>query len=51
MSQEDLLQKGDQFIEVLKKVQAKAKLTRIGCLASAELGRLKTHLLNSKFQG
>ncbi|XP_024029477.1 protein RST1 isoform X2 [Morus notabilis] len=51
VSQEDLLQKGDQFIEVLKKVQAKAKLTRIGCLASAELGRLKTHLLNTKFQG
>ncbi|PON84247.1 Armadillo-type fold containing protein [Trema orientale] len=51
VSQEDMLQKGDQFIVGLKKIQAKARLTKIGCLASTELGRLKARLLNYKCHG
>ncbi|KAM6572330.1 hypothetical protein CsatA_016410 [Cannabis sativa] len=50
VSKTDLLQH-DQVIEVLKKIQAKARLTRIGCLASTELGRLKSQLLNFKSHG
>ena len=50
VSQEDV-QKGNQFIEVLKKIQAKAKLVGFGCFTSAELGKVKSLLLNSKSQG
>ncbi|XP_015879308.3 protein RST1 isoform X2 [Ziziphus jujuba] len=51
VSKEDLLQKGDQLIEVLKKIQAKAKLVRNGSFPLTELGRLKSHLLNSRSHG
>ncbi|XP_062106921.1 protein RST1 isoform X2 [Humulus lupulus] len=50
VSKEDLLQR-DQYIEVVKKIQAKARLTRIGCLASTELSKIKSQLLNFKSHG
>ncbi|GLU02102.1 hypothetical protein SLE2022_193690 [Rubroshorea leprosula] len=40
-----------QFREVLKKIQAKAKLVRIGCIPLTELGKLKYFLLNSESVG
>ncbi|XVF58012.1 hypothetical protein PTKIN_Ptkin07bG0028200 [Pterospermum kingtungense] len=40
-----------QFVEVLKKIQAKAKLVRIGSIPLTELGKIKSYLLNSKSPG
>lgn len=40
-----------QFVEVLKKIQAKAKLVRIGSIPLTELGKIKSYLLNSKSIG
>ncbi|XP_021298973.1 protein RST1 isoform X2 [Herrania umbratica] len=40
-----------QFVEVLKKIQAKAKLARIGSISLTELGKLKSYLLNSESLG
>lgn len=37
-----------QFVEVLKKIQAKAKLVRIGSIPLTELGKSKSYLLNSE---
>ncbi|XP_012483835.1 protein RST1 [Gossypium raimondii] len=37
-----------QFVEVLKKIQAKAKLVRIGSIPPTELGKSKSYLLNSE---
>jgi hypothetical protein len=51
VSQEVLVQGDGQFIEVVKKIQAKAKLVRIGSLPFTELGRLKAYILNSESRG
>ncbi|XVF14059.1 hypothetical protein REPUB_Repub09cG0024100 [Reevesia pubescens] len=40
-----------QFVVVLKKIQAKAKLVRIGSIPLTELGKIKSYLLNSKSLG
>ncbi|KAJ6754277.1 FOCADHESIN FAMILY MEMBER [Salix purpurea] len=44
----DLVQGGSQSNEVLKKIQAKVKLVRMGSIPLTELGRLKAYMLNSK---
>ncbi|CAB4275289.1 unnamed protein product [Prunus armeniaca] len=51
VSQEDLQQRDGQLIEVLKKVQTKAKLVRIGSIPLTELGRLKAWILNTESNG
>ncbi|VVA17769.1 PREDICTED: RST1 [Prunus dulcis] len=51
VSQEDLQQRDGQLIEVLKKVQTKAKLVRIGSIPLTELGRLKALILNTESNG
>ncbi|KAE8021495.1 hypothetical protein FH972_007379 [Carpinus fangiana] len=51
VSQEVLVQGDGQFIEAVKKIQAKAKLVRIGSLPLTELGRLKAYILNSESRG
>ncbi|CAN0875160.1 Protein RST1 [Linum grandiflorum] len=40
-----------QYPEVLKKIQTKAKLARMGSLPLTELGKLKAYLLNSNSDG
>ena len=40
-----------QFFEVVKKIQAKARLVRIGSIPLNELGRLKACMLNTRSQG
>ena len=40
-----------QFFEVVKKIQAKARLARIGSIPLNELGRLKACMLNTRSQG
>ncbi|CAB4275262.1 unnamed protein product [Prunus armeniaca] len=47
----DLQQRDGQLIEVLKKVQTKAKLVRIGSIPLTELGRLKAWILNTESNG
>ncbi|GMJ04271.1 ECERIFERUM 13, RESURRECTION1 [Hibiscus trionum] len=43
------LDSGDvTFVEVLKRIQAKAKLVRIGSIPLTELGKSKSYLLNSE---
>lgn len=37
--------------ETLKKIQAKAKLVKIGSLPQSELGKLKAYILNFKSHG
>lgn len=51
VSQEDLGHGAGQFIDVVKKIQVKAKLVRIGSLPLTELGRLKAYILNSEPSG
>ncbi|ONI19666.1 hypothetical protein PRUPE_3G290500 [Prunus persica] len=51
VSQEDLQQRDGQLIGVLKKVQTKAKLVRIGSIPLTELGRLKAWILNTELNG
>ena len=51
VSQEGLVHGAGQFIEVVKKIQVKAKLVRIGSLPLTELGRLKAYMLNSESRG
>ncbi|KAK4603584.1 hypothetical protein RGQ29_012198 [Quercus rubra] len=51
VSQEDLVHGAGQFIDVVKKIQVKAKLVRIGSLPLTELGRLKAYILNSESRG
>ncbi|KAK8631468.1 hypothetical protein V6N13_028254 [Hibiscus sabdariffa] len=44
-----LLDSGDvNFVEVLKRIDAKAKLVRIGSIPLTELGKSKSYLLNSE---
>ncbi|XP_022989080.1 protein RST1 isoform X1 [Cucurbita maxima] len=50
VSSEDLVLKDEKFFEVLKKMKAKAKLTRNGSLPLSELGKLKILMLNLKLQ-
>ncbi|XVE84015.1 hypothetical protein DITRI_Ditri16bG0134800 [Diplodiscus trichospermus] len=45
------VQRDVQFVEVLKKIQAKAKLVRTGSIPLAELGKTKSYLLNSESHG
>ncbi|XWS44143.1 hypothetical protein CRYUN_Cryun15aG0019200 [Craigia yunnanensis] len=45
------VQRDIQFVEVLKKNQAKAKLVRIGSIPLTELGKIKSYLLNSESLG
>lgn len=42
---------GGKYEEMLKKIQAKAKLVKIGSMQLSELGKLKSLLLNSESQG
>ena len=51
VSQEGLVHGTGQFIEVVKMIQVKAKLVRIGSLPLTELGRLKAYMLNSESRG
>lgn len=51
VSQGDLVHGAGQFIDVVKKIQVKAKLVRIGSLPLTELGRLKAYILNSEPSG
>lgn len=51
VSSEDLVSKDEKFFEVIKKMKAKAKLTRNGSLPLSELGKLKILMLNLKLQG
>ncbi|KAB2610199.1 protein RST1-like [Pyrus ussuriensis x Pyrus communis] len=46
VTQEDLQQRDGQLIEVLKKIQTKAKLVSVGSISLTELGRLKPWILN-----
>lgn len=45
------LQGDVQLSEVVKKMQAKAKLVRIGSFPLTELGKLKAYILNFKSLG
>ncbi|XP_022750555.1 protein RST1 isoform X7 [Durio zibethinus] len=45
------VQRDIQFVEVLRKIQAKAKLVRIGSIPLIELGKIKSYLLNSESLG
>lgn len=47
----DPVQGDVQLSEALKKIQAKAKLVRIGSLPLTELGKLKAYILNFKSLG
>lgn len=49
--EEDPVRRDGQFIELIKKMQAKAKLVRMGSLPLTELGRLKAYILNSESHG
>lgn len=40
-----------QLFEVVKKIQAKSRLVRIGSIPLSELGRLKSYMLNCKTEG
>lgn len=51
VSQEDLQQRDGRLLEVLKKIQAKAKLVKIGSIPLTELGRLKALILNTDSDG
>ncbi|XP_062010189.1 protein RST1 isoform X1 [Rosa rugosa] len=51
VSQEGLQQRDGQRLEVLKKIQAKSKLVRIGSIPLTELGRLKALILNIESDG
>ncbi|XP_068334570.1 protein RST1 [Pyrus communis] len=51
VTQEDLQQRDGQIIEVLKKIQTKAKLVRVGSIPLTELGRLKPWILNTQSNG
>lgn len=51
VSQEDLQQRDGRLQEVLKKIQAKAKLVKIGSIPLTELGRLKALILNTDSDG
>ncbi|PPR81272.1 hypothetical protein GOBAR_AA39444 [Gossypium barbadense] len=48
VSHPDSVTRDVQFVEVLKKIQAKAKLVRIGSIPLTELGKSKSYLLNSE---
>ncbi|KAE8651262.1 protein RST1 isoform X2 [Cucumis sativus] len=50
ISSDDLVPKDQKLFEVLKKMKAKAKLTRNGSLPMSELGKMKTLMLNLKSQ-
>ncbi|KAM5552601.1 hypothetical protein ABKV19_025031, partial [Rosa sericea] len=51
VSQEGLQQRDGQRLDVLKKIQAKSKLVRIGSVPLTELGRLKALILNIESDG
>ncbi|KAM1491327.1 hypothetical protein PS1_023795 [Malus domestica] len=51
VTQEDLQQKDGQLIQVLKKLQTKAKLVSVGSIPLTELGRLKSLILNTQSNG
>ncbi|KAF8408286.1 hypothetical protein HHK36_007435 [Tetracentron sinense] len=46
-----LVQGGGKFIELVKRIQARARLVRIGCIPLSELGKLKAYILNTKSDG
>lgn len=46
VSHMDQAQDDFQLSEVLKKIQAKAKLVRVGSFQLTELGKLKAYILN-----
>ncbi|XP_050381377.1 protein RST1 isoform X2 [Argentina anserina] len=51
VSQEGLKQGDGRLAEVLKKIQARAKLVRFGFIPFTELGRLKALILNTESDG
>uniref|UniRef100_F6HUW7 Protein RST1 n=1 Tax=Vitis vinifera TaxID=29760 RepID=F6HUW7_VITVI len=47
----DLVQGDDHFIQVAKKIQARARLVKIDSIPLTELGRLKAYILNTGSHG
>ncbi|CAK9161770.1 unnamed protein product [Ilex paraguariensis] len=48
VSEFSLIEGNSPFFEVMKKIQAKARLVRMGCIPLSELGTLKAYILNYK---